>query len=115
MKKAGAIIVALMIMLAMTAQGLAASALERNLDILEKYINNPKAVSQDNARKAFNWVKDYIGGSVETYIVNTGTKTFHRPTCRYAEQIQASKRGEYQGARDDLTAEGYEPCKVCNP
>lgn len=94
---------------------LAASALEKNLNTIESYIKNPKSVSKDNALKALDWVRDYIGGSEEVFVVNTGTKKFHRPSCRYAEQIQEDKRQEVTGARDDLVAEGYEPCKVCNP
>jgi DNA-entry nuclease len=53
--------------------------------------------------------------SEETYIVNTNTRKFHRPGCRYAEKIKDSNREEFTGSRDQLISEGYSPCKYCNP
>ena len=94
---------------------LAASTLEKNLNTIESYIKNPKSVSKDNALKALDWVRDYIGGSEEIFVLNTGTKKFHRPSCRYADKIQEDNRQEVTEARDELIGKGYDPCKVCNP
>lgn len=80
----------------------AANTLEKNLDTIESYIKNPKSVSQTNALRALDWVRDYIGGSEESFVVNTGTKKFHRPSCRYADSIQENNREEFIGARDEL-------------
>lgn len=48
----------------------------------------------------------------EAYILNTKTKKFHKPTCNSlpAENGKAS----YE-SREDIIAQGYEPCKICNP
>jgi len=50
-----------------------------------------------------------------TYILNTNTYKFHYPSCSSADDIKASNKQEYTGSRDDLIAQGYEPCKRCNP
>lgn len=94
---------------------LAASTLEDNLATIESYIKNPKSVSKDNALHALDWVRDYVGSSGSTFVVNTGTEKFHRPSCRYAKQIQGDNRQEFIGAREELIKRGYAPCKVCNP
>lgn len=49
------------------------------------------------------------------YILNTNTKKFHYPFCSSVKQMKASNKKEYTGSRDDLIAQGYDPCKKCNP
>ena len=50
-----------------------------------------------------------------TYVLNTSTKKFHRPGCRYAGSIKAENRQEFTGDRQTLIDEGYTPCGVCDP
>ena len=49
------------------------------------------------------------------YILNTNTKKFHYPSCSSVKQMKASNKKEYTGSRDDLIAQGNDPCKKCNP
>lgn len=49
------------------------------------------------------------------YILNTNTKKFHYPSCSSVKQMKASNKKKYTGSRDDLIAQGYDPCKKCNP
>lgn len=49
------------------------------------------------------------------YILNTNTKKFHYPSCSSVKQMKAFNKKEYTGSRDDLIAQGYDPCKKCNP
>ena len=49
------------------------------------------------------------------YILNTNTKKFHYPSCSSVKQMKASNKKEYTDSRDDLIAQGYDPCKKCNP
>ena len=51
----------------------------------------------------------------QTYIINTNTGKFHEPSCRSVKRMNDSNKKEYIGSRDDLIAQGYEPCKNCNP
>lgn len=50
-----------------------------------------------------------------SYVVNTNTGKFHHPSCSSAKKIKSENRLDYTGNRDDLTAQGYIPCKNCNP
>lgn len=49
------------------------------------------------------------------YVLNTNTHKFHNPSCSSAKRIKDENRQDYSGARDDLLAQGYEPCKNCDP
>lgn len=51
----------------------------------------------------------------ETYILNTSTKKFHRPSCSSVGQMKESNKEEFTGSKDDMIARGYDPCKRCNP
>lgn len=51
----------------------------------------------------------------ETYILNTNTKKFHLPFCSSVTNMKDEVREEYTGNREDLIAQGYDPCKRCNP
>lgn len=53
--------------------------------------------------------------SEKTYILNSGTMKFHKPTCSSADEISDSNRSSYTGTRTDLIDKGYEPCGRCNP
>lgn len=49
------------------------------------------------------------------YVVNKNTKKFHKPYCRYVDDIKASNRWDYDGERSYLISKNYKPCKSCNP
>ena len=51
----------------------------------------------------------------DTYIVNTNTGKFHKPSCKSVKQMKESNKSERTATRDELISEGYEPCKNCNP
>ncbi len=60
------------------------------------------------------------GGSTSSageqeYVLNTNSRKFHLPDCSGAATISEANRQEYTGSRDDLIAEGYEPCGRCKP
>jgi hypothetical protein len=42
------------------------------------------------------------------------SKKYHRPDCRYAVKIKPDNRIYFQSP-EDAEAQGYLPCKVCNP
>jgi hypothetical protein len=49
------------------------------------------------------------------YILNTNTKKFHYPGCSSVSDMKEKNKKEYSGSREDLIAQGYEPCGRCNP
>ena len=50
-----------------------------------------------------------------TYVVNTGSRHFHREICSYAGQIASYNRAVFTGDRLDLIAQGFTPCAWCDP
>ena len=50
-----------------------------------------------------------------TYILNTNTHKFHVPSCSSVDDMKEKNKQEYTGAREDVIAQGYIPCKKCNP
>lgn len=47
-----------------------------------------------------------------TYILNVKTKKFHRPSCNSLPTVNRLDSSE---SRDSIIAQGYVPCKRCNP
>lgn len=50
-----------------------------------------------------------------TYVLNTNSGKFHIPSCHSAEKISEHNRKEVTCSKDELIAQGYVPCKNCNP
>ena len=51
----------------------------------------------------------------QTYVLNTSSKKFHKPSCSGVKKMKAKNRKDYTGTREDLIAQGYEPCGSCHP
>lgn len=49
------------------------------------------------------------------YICNVNTMKFHLPDCASAKAMKEENRLEVSALRDDLLAQGYEPCGGCKP
>ena len=49
------------------------------------------------------------------YILNTSSKKFHLPECSSVDNMSEKNKKEYNGSRQDLIDQDYEPCKRCNP
>ena len=54
-------------------------------------------------------------GTAQSYILNTNTMKFHNPGCSSASKISSKNRKTYTGFREDLIAQGYDPCGNCHP
>jgi len=54
-------------------------------------------------------------GSGALYILNTRSRTFHKPDCPGALSMSEQNREEYTGQREVLLQWGYEPCGQCRP
>ncbi len=49
------------------------------------------------------------------YILNTNAKKFHDPDCSSVKKMKEENKLPYTGSREDVIAQGYEPCENCNP
>lgn len=50
-----------------------------------------------------------------TYVLNTNTKKFHYSSCSSVKTIKEHNYGTFEGTRDEVMAQGYEPCGRCHP
>ena len=57
------------------------------------------------------------GDSLEEiqYVCNTNTMKFHYPSCNSVKQMKESNRMNTNLSRDELIAQGYQPCGNCHP
>ena len=51
----------------------------------------------------------------DMYILNINSKKFHYPTCPSVKRMKESNKRVFSGSRDELIAQGYQPCHNCNP
>lgn len=49
------------------------------------------------------------------YVLNTSSKKFHLPGCSSVKNIADGNRSDYDGTRQELIDQGYQPCGVCKP
>lgn len=52
---------------------------------------------------------------INSYVLNTNTKKFHRPSCKHVSDIKPENRWDYTGTRQSVIDKGYDPCKNCKP
>lgn len=50
-----------------------------------------------------------------SYVKNTNTKKFHKPECSSVSEMKEKNKEYSNQTRDEIIAEGYSPCKRCNP
>lgn len=53
--------------------------------------------------------------SAGSYVLNANTKKFHYPTCSSVGDMSPKNRRDVNDSRDNIIAQGYVPCKRCNP
>ena len=49
------------------------------------------------------------------YVANVNTKKFHNPGCNSVKKIKENNKEYLHCSRDEAIANGYSPCKNCNP
>ncbi len=76
--------------------------------------NAPSPTSEPTANPTPEPEPEQDGTEVD-YIANTNTGKFHYPYCSSVNKMKESNELPFIGSRDELTAQGYVPCKKCNP
>lgn len=49
------------------------------------------------------------------YVLNTNTKKFHKVSCDSVNTIKEKNKQATTDSRENIIAQGYAPCKKCNP
>ena len=73
------------------------------------------AVSAGGAAAAGAAASGIAADSAQDYVLNTNTKKFHYPSCSSVEDMKPQNRKDVHESRDKIIADGYKPCKRCNP
>ena len=76
---------------------------------------NQPITAQNLSATASNESTDAAAEQEPTYMLNTGTRRFHYPTCSSVMHTKEANRKEFFGTRDELISKGYTPCGNCNP
>ena len=81
------------------------------------YANGMSALAENEADADIedNEETSALQGEGTTYILNTNTHKFHYPSCSSVDDMKEKNKQEYQGNREDIIKQGYDPCKRCNP
>lgn len=58
--------------------------------------------------------EDEVTGEI-TYVLNTNSKKFHKPSCSHAKNLTGENRKETDKSREEVIADGYSPCGTCKP
>ncbi len=67
---------------------------------------------------AVSSIEEAVSGNSDeqgTFVLNTSSMKFHKPTCSGAATMSDKNRKDYTGSREQLIREGYTPCGSCNP
>lgn len=48
-----------------------------------------------------------------TFVLNTSSHVYHKPSCSSAKNIKEANREEFTGTREEVEAMGYEACSRC--
>ncbi|MBR5489968.1 MAG: DNA/RNA non-specific endonuclease [Oscillospiraceae bacterium] len=60
--------------------------------------------------------EEYLNsGEQGEFVLNTNSKKFHLPSCSGATDMSEKNRQDFEGSRELLIAQGFEPCSQCNP
>lgn len=54
-----------------------------------------------------------VNKTISDYVVNEKSKKFHFPDCYSVSIMAEENKIYYNGNREELTEQGYEPCKKC--
>lgn len=50
-----------------------------------------------------------------TYVGNANSKKFHYPNCSSVSDMKEYNKVFFTCSREEVLAQGYEPCKRCKP
>lgn len=78
-----------------------------------EYTGGTKEETTSVSQSDNNSVPVIDNSTTETYILNTNTKKFHKPTCSSVKKISSQNYAESSESKETLISQGYVPCKNC--
>lgn len=77
--------------------------------------NTPVAVPDTSINNEESTDTTPVEPETYSYILNTSTNKFHVPSCSSVSTIKPENYGTFEGTRDGVINQGYEPCGRCHP
>lgn len=78
-------------------------------------VADTNVTTQPVPEKAITTPEESVSSPSTTYICNKNTKKFHVPSCSSVDQMKESNKLTVTSTREEVIAQGYDPCKRCNP
>lgn len=60
-------------------------------------------------------VSSETGNKTSEYVLNTNTNKFHKSSCESVQKMSEKNKKVCHNTKEEMIAQGYEPCKSCNP
>lgn len=79
---------------------------------IEEQAEKQQSNTQDTGSTTAAKIEQKQDNTELTYVLNVRTMKFHRPDC---SSLPTTNRSDSSLGREEIMAQGYEPCKRCNP
>lgn len=79
------------------------------------YTSNKGGSGRGNADNFNTYYIPEQQNTQDTYVLNTSTHKFHRPSCKEVKKIAPKNYATSSEGRNTIISQGYSPCKKCNP
>ena len=79
------------------------------------YTTNLQIISDNETDETTETVEPATANEHPVYVLNKNTRRYHLPSCGSINDINSNNFEPYYGTKEQAEAEGYIPCKRCNP
>ncbi len=92
-------------------------ALERSTEGEDRRIRGGESADEASPNSEDTYQSDLAGENEGqySYIANKSSHKFHYPDCKGVADMKEKNKLYFDGSREELIEQGYEPCKMCNP
>ena len=77
--------------------------------------SSSNADSSGSASDSDSQASDSSSAETCDYVLNTNSKKFHKPDCTAVAKMSDGNKDYFTGTRDEVIAQGYDPCGICKP
>lgn len=79
------------------------------------YATGESQVADDAKEKSKTSKEGENSQGKQEYILNKNTQKFHKKDCSSVRDMKPQNKKEYNGTKEELMKQGYEPCGSCKP
>ncbi len=79
------------------------------------YATGESQVADDAKEQSKTSKEEENSQGKQEYILNKNTQKFHKKDCSSVRDMKPQNKKEYNGTKEELMKQGYEPCGSCKP